>query len=443
MTHPIRILVVDDEPHVRSSLAIWLREDGYEVSVADSGKQALEIAAREPPDMLLVDIKMPGMDGLELQRRIRAFLPDATVVLMTAYAAVDTAVQALKDGAYDYIVKPFEPDDVSRLVRKAAERYTLVNENRSLRERLEASIPQIVAAPSGPMARVIEQADQVAPTDTNVLISGESGTGKELLARRIHARSQRAFGPLVLVSCGALTQGELESELFGHATGAYAGATTRTRGKLELAHEGTLFLDEVLDVPSKIQAELLRALEERKVTRAGGNAAVSTDFRLIAATNRVLEEELAAGPHRDELFFRIQVFRIDLPPLRSRPDDVPLLAQSFLVKYAAQMNRRIDGIAPEAMATLCSHPWPGNVRELKNAVERAVVVCKGNTLLPEHFPLVARPPAQDLTLSHIEEVHVRRVLAMFGFDVNRAAAELGIDPNTLDNQMKKYGIRRP
>ncbi len=443
MTVPIRILVVDDEQHVRSSLAIWFREEGYQVSIAESGKEALEIATREPPDILLVDIKMPGMDGLELQRKMRELLPEATVILMTAYAAVDTAVQALKDGAYDYIVKPFDPDELSRLVRKAAERYSLLTENRELRHRLESSIPQIIAAKTGPMADVLEQADRVAPMDTNVLIDGESGTGKELLARRIHAHSGRALGPLVVVNCGALAETILESELFGHEKGAFTGALARRRGKLELAHEGTLFLDEVADVPAKMQVDLLRVLEERKVTRVGGNTPVNTNFRLVVATNRDLEAEVSAGRFREDLFFRIHVFRIEIPPLRDRPEDVPLLAEAFLARFAQQMNRKIDGIAPEAMTALCAHPWPGNVRELQNAIERAVVVCRGRAILPEHFPFAMGPPTEDLSLSHLEEVHIRRVLAMFGFNVSRAASELGVDRVTLYNKMKKFGIQRP
>jgi DNA-binding NtrC family response regulator len=443
MTVPIRILVVDDEQHVRSSLAIWFREEGYQVSIAEGGKEALEIATREPPDILLVDIKMPGMDGLELQRRMRELLPEATVILMTAYAAVDTAVQALKDGAYDYIVKPFDPEDLSRLVRKAAERYSLLTENRELRNRLESSIPQIIAAKTGPMTEVLEQADRVAPMDTNVLIGGESGTGKELLARRIHAHSGRALGPLVVVNCGALAETILESELFGHEKGAFTGALGRRRGKLELAHEGTLFLDEVADVPPKMQVDLLRVLEERKVTRVGGNTPVNTNFRLLVATNRDLEAEVAAGRFREDLFFRIHVFHIEIPPLRNRPEDVPLLAEAFLARFAQQMNRKIDGISQEAMTALCAHPWPGNVRELQNAIERAVVVCRGRTVLPEHFPFAMGPPTEDLSLSHLEEVHIRRVLAMFGFNVSRAASELGVDRVTLYNKMKKFGIQRP
>ena len=443
MTRAVRILVVDDEQHVRSSIASWFRDEGYQVSMAASGEDALHSIAAEPPDILLIDIKMPAMDGLVLQRKVHDLLPDSTTIMMTAYAAVDTAVQALKDGAYDYIVKPFDPEELSRLVRKAAERYALVREVRALRQRLGATEPEIIAAPDGAMRLVLEQADRVAPTDTNVLISGESGTGKELLARRIHLRSERYLGPLVVVNCGALAETVLESELFGHEKGAFTGAIARRRGKLEQAHEGTLFLDEVADIPPKMQMDLLRVIEERCVVRVGGNASIDTNFRLIAASNRDLEAEVAAGRFREDLFFRIHVFHIHVPPLRDRQEDIPPLAQAFLSRFAEQMNRPIETIAPDAMAALLAHPWPGNVRELQNAMERGVVVCRGRVLLSEHFPFASGPRKEDLSLAHMEELHVRRVLSTFGFNVSRAASELGIDRVTLYNKMKKYGIRRP
>ena len=443
MTRAVRIMVVDDEQHVRSSIASWFREEGYEVTMAAGGKEALQSIAVEPPDILLIDIKMPAMDGLELQRKVRDLLPDATTVVMTAYAAVDTAVQALKDGAYDYVVKPFDPEELSRLIRKAAERYALLRENRALRQRLGATEPEIIGGAEGAMQVVLEQADRVAPTDTNVLISGESGTGKELLARRIHARSERYLGPLVVVNCGALAESVLESELFGHEKGAFTGAVARRRGKLEQAHEGTLFLDEVADIPHKMQMDLLRVIEDRSVVRVGGNDSIATDFRLIAASNRDLEAEVAAGRFREDLFFRIHVFHIHLPPLRERQGDIRPLSQAFLCRFADQMRRPIEEISTEAMQALIAHPWPGNVRELQNAVERAVVVCRGKRLLPEHFPFATGPRNEDLSLAHMEDVHIRRVLSTFGFNVSRAAAELGIDRVTLYNKMKKYGIRRP
>jgi two-component system response regulator HydG len=443
MTHSVRLLVVDDEQHVRTSLAAWFREDGYDVTVAGSGREALQALARDGADILLVDIKMPGMDGLELQRKARELAPDATVIIMTAYASVETAVEALKDGAYDYVVKPFDPEAVSRLVRKAAERYALLRENRALRERLERAAPVLITAGTGEMGRVLELVEQVAPTDTSVLITGESGTGKEQLAHLIHAKSNRRFGAFTVVNCGALAEGLLESELFGHERGAFTGAVARHRGKIELANEGTLFLDEIGDVPPKVQVDLLRVLQERVVTRVGGNTPIAVDFRLVTATHRDLEAEVTAERFRDDFYFRINVFRIHLPPLRERPEDVPLLAAHFLAQFSRQMNRRIEKFSDEALAALCSYPWPGNVRELQNAVERAVVVCRGVWIEAEHFPFARGPREDDLTLGRVEEEHVRRMLAASGFNVTRAAKLLGIDRVTLYNKMKKYGITKP
>lgn len=443
MKSQVRILIVDDEPHIRTSLACWFREEGYQVEVAGSGKEALQQMAREGADILLVDIKMPGMDGLELQRRAMELVPEATVVIMTAYASVETAVQALKEGAYDYIVKPFDPEQVSRLVHKAAERYVLLAENRQLRQRVEDGAPKLVTSGGAAMHRVLEMVDQVAPTDTSVLITGESGTGKELIARLIHARSQRRFGPCVVVNCGALAEGVLESELFGHERGAFTGATGRHRGKIELADEGTLFLDEIGDISPRVQVALLRVLQERSLSRVGGTAAIPVDFRLITATHRDLEAEVAAGRFRDDFFFRINVFQVALPALRQRPEDIPLLAEHFLRTFATQMNRRISGFTPEALAALTAYPWPGNVRELQNTIERAVVLCRGEVVEAGHFPFTTPPPPADQSLEVVEEAHIRRVLSECGFNVARAARSLSIDRVTLYNKMKKYQIERP
>jgi DNA-binding NtrC family response regulator len=443
MNRQIKILVVDDEEHVRTSLSFWFREEGFEVAVAATGREALEQLRTGPPQILLVDIRMPGMDGLELQRRVKELLPDATVIIMTAYAAVDSAVQALKDGAYDYIVKPFNPEDLSRLVHKAAERYSLLSENRALRQRLEAAVPQLITRGEGAMGQVLEQVEQVAATNTTVLVSGESGTGKELLAGLIHARSKRCFGPLVVVNCGALSEGVLESELFGHERGAFTGATARRKGKLELAHDGTLFLDEVGDIPAKMQMDLLRVLEDKRIERVGGNRPVAVDFRLVAATNKDLQAELSAGRMREDFFFRVDVFRIHLPPLRERRGDIPLLAEAFLKRFAGQMGKRIEGLSAPALERLARHRWPGNVRELQNAIERAVVVCNGRTIEAEHFPFGSPGPDQDLSLAAVEEAHIRYVLQTLGHNVSRAAAALGVDRVTLYNKMKKYGIERP
>ena len=424
MTAPVRILVVDDEPHVRNSLAAWFREDGYDVSVAESGRDALATLAREGTNILLVDIKMPGMDGLELQRKVRELAPDATVIIMTAYASVETAVQALKEGAYDYIVKPFDPEAVSRLVRKAAERYSLLAENRALRERLADASPALVTSGSPAMARAIELVEQVAPTDTNVLITGESGTGKELVAHLIHARSTRRFGPFVVENCGALAEGVLESELFGHERGAFTGAVGRHRGKLEMADEGTLFLDEIGDVPSRVQVDLLRVLQERTLKRVGGNETIRVDFRLVTATHRDLEAEVAAGRFRDDFFFRINVFQIALPPLRERTEDIALLARHFLdrARESGLPGKSLDQGAIERMR---QYRWPGNVRELENLMQRlaalypqevitAEVVAAelaeiGNEAAPHET--IAEPGDGEESLSRAVERHIRSFMA--------------------------------
>jgi DNA-binding NtrC family response regulator len=439
----VRILIVDDEQHVRQSLAAWFREDGYEVSTSANGREALAELTRSGADILLVDIKMPGMDGLELLRKTKELAPDATIIIMTAYASVETAVQALKDGAYDYVVKPFDPDAVSRLVRKAAERYSLLKENRALRERVEGSAPALITAGLGRMHELQELVEQVAPTDTSVLITGESGTGKELIARLLHAKSARRFGPFAVVNCGALAEGLLESEMFGHERGAFTGAVARHRGKVELAHEGTLFLDEIGDIPPKVQVDLLRVLQERSVMRVGGNTTIPVDFRLVTATHRDLEAEVSAGRFREDFFFRINVFHINVPALRERPEDVPLLAAHFLAQFAAQMNRRIDGFTDDALAALCSYPWPGNVRELQNAIERAVVLCKEGRIGVALLPFAHAPAAEDLSIDAMEAAHIRKVLAGCGFNVTQAAGLLRIDRVTLYNKMKKYGIERP
>lgn len=442
-SQPVRILVVDDEEHVRTSLACWFREEGFDVATASSGREALATLVREGAEILLVDIKMPGMDGLELQRQVRELAPDATVIIMTAYAAVDTAVQAMKEGAYDYVVKPFEPESLSRLVRKAAERYTLLKENRALRAQLAGSVPLFVTRGEGAMRSVLELIRQVAPTDTNVLITGESGTGKELVARRIHGSSPRQFGPFVPLNCGALAEGVLESELFGHEKGAFTGAFNRKLGKIELANEGTLFLDEIGDIPPKVQIDLLRVLQERTFTRVGGNEPIQSDFRLISATLRDLEAEVAAGRFREDLYYRINVLRIHIPPLRERVEDISPLAEHFLHHFSRQMGKKIRGFTPQAMTLLCHYPWPGNVRELANAVERAVVLCQGDWIPPELFPFSQKYVPSDDTLAAVEANHIRRILAAHGWNITQAAKILGIDRVTLYHKMKRYNISRP
>lgn len=443
MGSSVRLLIVDDELHVRTSLAAWFRDDGYSVETASSGQNALEQLGKAAADIMLVDIKMPGMDGLELQRRVRELAPETTVIIMTAHASVDTAILAMKEGAYDYITKPFDPEDVSRLVQKAAERYNLLSENKALRQRLKAAEPKLIHDPNGPMAEVLDQIDQVAKTDTSVLITGESGTGKEIVARLIHSRSERCFGPIVVVNCGALAEGVLESELFGHEKGSFTGAAGQHRGKVELSNDGTLFLDEVGDVPPKVQVDLLRVLQEKNVIRVGGSDPISVNFRLISATHKDLTIEMQEDRLRQDFFFRINVFNLKIPALRERASDIPLLAQHFLSHYNHQMNRRIQGFTEEAHALLCDHLWPGNVRELQNAIERAVVLTKGDHIPAEHFPFhKSHEDAPDQSLSAIEAMHIKRVLAAHDYNVSKTAQALKVDRATLYNKMKKYDIER-
>ncbi|MCS6803787.1 MAG: sigma-54 dependent transcriptional regulator [Acidobacteriota bacterium] len=443
---PISILIVDDEPIVRESLQNWFREENYLVDVAASGKEALDKLTRQTWDLFLLDIKMPGMDGLELQRKIKQIHPSATIIIMTAYASVETAVEAMKQGAYDYLVKPFDPDDLERIVHKAVEHAQLLSENRQLRDKIEemSRFHQIIGQ-SASMRRVLEQVSLVAASDTTVLIRGESGTGKELIARAIHANSARRYMPIVIVNCGALAEGVLESELFGHEKGAFTGAQYRRKGKFEMADGGTLFLDEIGDISLKTQVDLLRVLEDKTIYRVGGNTPIPVDFRLVAATNKNLEALVAEQKFREDLYYRLNVFSIALPPLRERREDIPLLAEHFLRQFAQNMNKPIHGFATDAMHMLCQYDWPGNVRELQNAIERAVLVCKGSTIEPSDLPFQVNngpSPVPGQSLADMERHHILRVLQQTGWNISQSARLLGIDRVTLYNKIKRYHLRR-
>jgi DNA-binding NtrC family response regulator len=441
----IRILIVDDEPIVRQSLGSWFREESYLVDVAESGKEALDKLTRQDWDIFLLDIKMPGMDGLELQRRIKETHPSATIIIMTAYASVETAVEAMKQGAYDYIVKPFDPDDLERLIHKAIEHTHLLSENVQLRQKIEEmSRFHDIVGQSATMRRVLEQVGLVAQSDTTVLIRGESGTGKELIARAIHANSHRRYMPIVIVNCGALAEGVLESELFGHEKGAFTGAQYRRKGKFEMADGGTLFLDEIGDVSLKTQVDLLRVLEEKKIYRVGGNTLIPVDFRLVVATNKNLEAMVAEEKFREDLYYRLNVFSIAIPPLRERREDIPLLVEHFLHKFAQSMNKPVSGVASEAMDLLGHYDWPGNVRELQNAMERAVLVCKGKDIQPADLPFHVNNGhnlSPGKSLADMERHHILRVLQETGWNISQTARMLGIDRVTLYNKIKRYQLR--
>ncbi|MBK8229624.1 MAG: sigma-54-dependent Fis family transcriptional regulator [Candidatus Eisenbacteria bacterium] len=460
----VRVLVVDDEMVVRESLAAWFREEGCEVGTADGGNAALEQLGANDWDVYLLDVKMPGMDGIELQRRVLEHRPDATIIVMTAYASVDTAVQAMKAGAHDYLSKPFDPTDLSRIVRVATERHRLLRENRRLRESVEETTALVDVVGNSPaMNRVMSLVEQVAPTDATVLLRGESGTGKEVVARAIHTRSARRFLPIIVVNCGALPDGVLESELFGHERGAFTGAQYRRKGRIELADGGTLFLDEIGDVSPKTQLDLLRVLEEKTITRIGSNRSTAVDFRTLAATNRDLEDLVRKGTFREDLYYRLNVFSITIPPLRDRPEDIQPLVEHFLRKFSRAMNRPVRKLSQSALRGLLAYPWPGNVRELQNAVERALVVARGELIEVDDFPfsrpvheatngnsvpkgsdaLTAAADAAGRSLSSIEEEHIRRVLEDTHYNISLAARVLEIDRVTLYNKMRRYGIHRP
>ncbi|KPJ51937.1 Fis family transcriptional regulator [candidate division TA06 bacterium DG_24] len=442
----VGILVVDDELVVRDSLYNWFREDGYEVDTAEDAKEALKKLQRRPWDIVLLDIKMPGMDGMELQKRIKEIDPNIIVIMITAYASVDTAVQALKEGAFDYITKPFDPDDMGHLIRNAVAQRRLTTENIQLRQKIdELSRFDEIIGESPSMNRVFELIDTVAQSDATVVIHGESGTGKELVARAIHSNSPRRYFPIIPVNCGALPEGILESEIFGHEKGAFTGAQYRRKGKLEMADGGTLFLDEIGNISMKTLMDLLRVLETKKFTRLGGSQEITVDFRVICATNQNLEKMVEENTFREDLYYRINVFSIFLPPLRERRSDVPLLAKHFVQKYALAMNKQVNEISPDAMDLLVRYDWRGNVRELENAIERAMVVGKPPRIVAEDLPfqLSAKRsiPSAD-SLEEIEKAHIRNILERTAWNISRAAEILKIERVTLYNRIKKYGLRR-
>ena len=440
-----KLLIVDDELSVRDSLGKWLREEGYEIGTAENAGQALTRMAENKWDVALVDIKMRGTDGIELQRRMHELDPGLIVIMMTGSASVETAVAALKNGAYAYVSKPLDPDVIAHLVSHALSHRRAEKENARLREAVaEATRPGDLVGRSAAMRKVARAIETVGPTDANVLITGESGTGKELVVRAIHAASLRRFHPLVAIHCGALTEALLESELFGHEKGAFAGAQYQKKGKFEIAEGGTVFLDEIGDISLKTQTDLLRVLQEREITRVGGNQVIKVDFRCVSATSKDLEMMIEEGTFRPDLFYRLNVFRIELPPLRERREDIPLLVEHFVRKFSSAMNKRITHVSPAAVAQLEQQAWMGNVRELENAVERAMIVAAEPELRDEDFIFKqsAEPGASGKSLDEVERAHILRVLEECGGNQSRAAEILDIDRVTLHHKLKRYGWSR-
>ncbi len=441
-----KLLIVDDELSVRDSLGKWFHEEGYDVGTAENANDALTRLAENRWDAALVDIKMQGTDGIELQRRMHEIDAELIVIMMTGYASVETAVTALKNGAYDYVTKPLDPDEIAHLVKKALAHRKTEQENVRLRETVaEVARPEDIVGQSATMNKVFDAIETVGPTDATVLITGESGTGKELVARAVHHASPRKFHPLVVIHCGALTETLLESELFGHEKGAFTGAQYRKKGKFEIAEGGTVFLDEIGDISLKTQTDLLRVLQEREIVRVGGNQPIKVDFRCVAATNKDLEKTIEEGRFRPDLFYRLNVFRIELPPLRERRDDIPLLVNHFVSKFSLQMNKKITRVAPAAMNLLQQQPWVGNVRELENAVERAMVVAQEPEIRESDFVFKANavPNGAPKSLDEVERSYILRTLETTNWNQTRAAEILGIDRVTLHHKLKRYGWSKP
>ena len=441
-----RILVVDDEEAMRESLNDWLKEDGYEVGLAAGGQEAIDMVRQEPWEVILLDLKMPGMDGLEALKHLKEVRPDVEVLMMTAYATVDTAVQAMKEGAFDYLVKPFDPDEIEILIKKIVKQKELILENLLLRKRLEERdhFDEIIGK-SDAMQQIFELIKRVAPTESTVLITGESGTGKELIAQAIHGNSRRCYMPLIAVSCGALPDSLLESELFGYEKGAFTGAEHTKRGRFEMAHKGTLFLDEIGDISLKTQVDLLRVLQQKELSRLGSEGSIEVDVRILAATNRDLEKAIIENRFRKDLFYRLNVISIHVPPLKERKEDIPLLAKASVRKCCLELNKDEVNIAPSAMKLLVDYDWPGNVRELENVIERALVIGRGEEVIAEDLPFGQREIGGERlprSLKAMEKMHIKRVLGEADWNISRAARELGIDRQTLYNKIEKYEIKR-
>ncbi len=444
MPNRVSILIVDDEDSVRDSLYNWFIDDGYRVDCAENAKKALSLLNDNEYDIVLADIKMPGMDGMEMHRRIKALPHVPIVIIMTAFASVDTAVQALKEGAFDYVTKPFDPDDLSHLIRNAATQVALKAENENLREKITTLVDvEDIVGESESLKKVLKEVEKVAPADSSVIITGESGTGKELVARAIHSNSPRKYFPLISVHCGALSESLLESELFGHEKGAFTGAAFNRKGRFEMADGGTIFLDEIGTISPKMQVELLRVLESKSFVRVGGNKEISSDFRVICATNRDLKEMVKSGTFREDLYYRLNVVNIRIPPLRERPGDIPMLVNHFIKKYCTSMSRDMISIDPSAMKHLESFEYPGNVRELENMIERAIVVGSGKVITLKDLPMGREVISSSIeSLEELEKKHIARILEKYNWNISHGARALGVDRATLYNKIRKYKLKQ-
>ncbi len=446
------ILVIDDEEVMRDSCRQVLTRQGHEVKTAGDGAVGLVALAEHAIDLVMLDLKMPGLGGMDVLDRIKQAAPETVVIVITGHATIAAAVEAIKLGAYDLLPKPFTPDELLAIVNRALERRRLVTENFSLRGELQGLRDnEFVLGPSPAMRGILNIISKVAPTDSTVLITGESGTGKELIAQAVHRSSPRKDGPFIAVDCGSVVPTLFESELFGHVKGAFTDAIANKRGKLEMAEGGTVFFDEIGNIGPESQAKLLRALQEREFCRVGDTRSISFDARIVAATNQDLRKAVEARTFRDDLYYRINVVNLDLPPLRERKEDIPLLVAHFLKEYNRRRKRSVGSVSEAAMRLLLDYSWPGNIRELENVIERAVILCDGKTIEPWDFPFTsartrtaeaADAPAEG-TLEDIEKAHIKRVLRQVGGHRSRAAQALGVDRKTLRAKIRRYGIEAP
>jgi len=441
-----RILVVDDEANARTALAELLRDEQFDVETAGDAFKALGKLEAFAPHIVITDLKMPGMDGIELVTKLRAMDDPPAVIVMTAFGAVDTAINAMRAGAEEYLTKPLNFDELVVVVNKVLANHEMRRETAQLRKRVRDRVaPGNMVGSSPPMQRVFEIVDQVAPSRATVLITGESGTGKELVANAIHQRSPRSSGAFIKLHCAALAESLLESELFGHEKGSFTGAAARKDGRFSLADGGTLFLDEIGEISQSLQVKLLRFLQEHEFERVGGTQTIHVDVRVIAATNRNLREEVAKGRFREDLFYRLNVVNIETPPLRDRRSDIPAIAKFFLDRYAKLNDKPVETIAPQALELLCGYDWPGNVRELENAIERAVVLANGNELEARHLPAQVRPigitgmpQIPGATMAEIERYAILESLKAAGGSTSKAAEMLGISPRTIQYRLHEY-----
>jgi two-component system response regulator HydG len=450
MSFAPQIMVVDDEETICEALEAWFIKDGYQVEKALSGFDALERMEQKLYDVYFVDIKMPGMDGLELLGKLKEKQPDADVIMITAHGSIQSAVEAMKLGACDYLCKPFDPDQLSLLMERVMAGKALRDENEALREQLmvrrEALWDGFVAQ-SDAMLHVFSIIEDVAPTPSPVLITGETGVGKELIAEGFHMHSHLADGPFIAINCGAMSETLLESELFGHERGAFTGAVKARRGRLEMANNGTLFLDEIGEISPKMQVSLLRVLEKKRFRRLGGSDSIITNFRLLSATHRDLPQLIKENRFREDFFYRINVITLPVPPLRERLEDVPALADHFLDLYVQETGKRLEGFTQRALGMLMTYSWPGNVRELKNVIERAVVIARGRMIGAEELTFLDTSSKDcrlgTLTLHEVEISHIRSVLDACNWNISRSAKQLGIDRSTLNRKMKRFNLSRP